>query len=798
MLPELGGATWLQRLDLSGNLIANLPPELGKLPDTVSLKLDGNPLREPLPELYERGVQPLLAYLRGLTAGATARYEAKLILVGEGNVGKSSLVASLQGQEFVEERPTTHGIHISRLRVPNPDNDGFITLNTWDFGGQEVYRVTHQFFFSRRCLYLLVWRPREGQEENAVEEWCRRIRLRIGADARVLIVATHADERRSELDYPELRRQFGELLVGHCEIDNRTQRGIDQLKTEISRVAATLPQMGELMSEKWMAVRSDLQKLDTPQIPYSRFDAICAERGVESDQRSALIGLLHDLGHLIYYGDDDGLRDIVILQPEWLTKAIGYVLEDEATAHAGGVIKHSQLHSIWQNPERDVQYPPQHHAYFLRLMEKFDVSYRVPDEDQSLVAQLAPYDQPELPWGLGSPVEPGIRELQIVCRMSDIAPGIMAWLTVRNHRFSTRRHWRRGVFLEHTPQLAQALLIHAGAKELHLRVRAPSPDYFFSVLRDSIEDLIRRRWEGLSYDLIIPCLQVLEDGSRCTGQFELHSLQKYREQDIPTVRCARCIKERSVSELMTGFASPESQIAQLRESIYESTTRIRQDIHDYATRQEHRLVVQAAETAHQLRILLKAVTCEAPDCPRLFTLVERQPGSRVCFPWSREHFRLTLWCEHPGHEHLLLEAQYEFTQPKHWFVTIAPYILVLNKVLQVTVLVACAAQGAHMPEVADAALRVAIPERDYDYEKVKKDLDLMKALVDRLQKRVVADSGVANVGGAEFRALRELLLELDPARLFGGLRRVLTPEGDYLWICPPHYREYDPGLPELP
>jgi hypothetical protein len=431
-------------------------------------------------------------------------------------------------------------------------------------------------------------------------------------------------------------------------------------------------------------------------------------------------------------------------------------------------------------------------------MEKFDVSYRILDEDQSLVAQLAPYDQPELPWGLDSPVEPGIRELQIVCRMNDIAPGIMAWLTVRNHRFSTRRHWRRGVFLEHPPQLAQALLIHAGAKELHLRVRAPSPDYFFSVLRDSIEDLIRRRWEGLSYDLTIPCPQVLADGSRCTGQFELRTLQKYREQDIPAVRCARCITERSVSELMTGFALPESQITQLRESIHESTTRIRQDIHDYATRQEHRLVVQAAETAHQLRILLKAVTREVSDCPRLFTLVECQPRSMIHFPWSRENFRLTLWCEHPGREHPWLEAQYEFTRPKDWFVTIAPYVLALSRVLQVTALVAGAGLGVAtheaMPEVVGAALRVAMPEQDYGYEHVKKDLELMKALADRLQKH----PGVASAEGAEFRALREGLLELDPARFFGGLRRVLTPEGDYLWICPPHYREYDPGLPKLP
>ena len=55
-----------------------------------------------------------------------------------------------------------------------------MTVRAWDFGGQEVYRITHQFFFSQRALYLVVWKPREGQEQNEVEGWLRRIRLRVG------------------------------------------------------------------------------------------------------------------------------------------------------------------------------------------------------------------------------------------------------------------------------------------------------------------------------------------------------------------------------------------------------------------------------------------------------------------------------------------------------------------------------------------------------------------------------------------------------------------------------------------
>lgn len=52
--------------------------------------------------------------------------------------------------------------------------------------------------------------------------------------------------------------------------------------------------------------------------------------------------------------------------------------------------------------------------------------------------------------------------------------------------------------------------------------------------------------------------------------------------------------------------------------------------------------------------------------------------------------------------------------------------------------------------------------------------------------------------GAALRALRIIILEHDHMRRFGGLQRVQAPSGDFLWVCPHHYVEYDPGLPSLP
>jgi hypothetical protein len=57
---------------------------------------------------------------------------------------------------------------------------------------------------------------------------------------------------------------------------------------------------------------------------------------------------------------------------------------------------------------------------------------------------------------------------------------------------------------------------------------------------------------------------------------------------------------------------------------------------------------------------------------------------------------------------------------------------------------------------------------------------------------------VTTAEGAGLRALHAKLLELDPAKRWGELRRVPTKSGEYLWLCPRHYREFDPGLPKVP
>ena len=788
--PDVGRLVHLRELQLNANRLTTVPRELALLPKETILRLANNPLVDPFAQMVNEGLDTLRSYLLSLH-DAVLQYEAKVLLVGEGKVGKTSLVAALHGEPFIEDRDATHGIEIRPLALPHPSLNVEMTVQTWDFGGQELYRVTHQFFFSQRSLYLVVWSAREGHEQDEVEEWLHRIRLRVAGAARVLVIATYCDEHRPELDYPYLLRMFPEMLVGRYEIDNRSGRGIPDLRSGLAKQASQLPQMGQWISKRWIAVGNELSARGQaePFILFEEFERICTRHGLPRPEVAILGEYLHDLGRVIYYGKDDGLRDIVVLNPEWLTKAISHVLDDKETRDAAGVLDHKHLKEIWQDRPGGTGYPARYHPYFLRLMEKFDVSYRIGDDKRSsLVAQLVPYERPDLPWDWGGKEEPGIRALSLVCQLSAPAPGLIAWLTVRQHRASTGLHWRRGVFLRHPiPSYAsEALLELHSATELSVEVRAPSPDFFFNVLRDTIENLLEDRWIGMEFGFYIPCPTRQADGAACTARFPLKGLLDYRERGYTAYPCLQCQKEHDVSRLLTGFPTYDIPLQSKLDSLHGQIANIASSVDDL---QHH-----SADTAESVRLLLGMAGTEVTDCPRLFTITPKPARhmQRLIRSYKRE-YRLVLWCEHPACMHPWRPASYDISSVRDWLANIAEYAVLVFKALRIAVPIALAADMILSPELMkDAA----------------EEIELMESLVEELPNRISSNDPEAaafdmpgrptRTHAAAARAFRAFMFRRDPYHIFGGLRRYIGASGEPLWICATHSKDYDPGLPDIP
>jgi internalin A len=108
--------------------------------------------------------------------------EAKLLVVGEEAVGKTSLIRYLvEGVARDPDEAKTAGAQIQeKIETQTWAPAGSeVTLNIWDFGGQEIMHGTHRFFLTKRSLYLVVLEARR-EDDRSVYRWLKMIRNRGG------------------------------------------------------------------------------------------------------------------------------------------------------------------------------------------------------------------------------------------------------------------------------------------------------------------------------------------------------------------------------------------------------------------------------------------------------------------------------------------------------------------------------------------------------------------------------------------------------------------------------------------
>lgn len=783
--PALSLLEHLEVLDLSENRLATLPIELASLPEGIELHVDGNPLSRTLLAAERQGTEALRSYLSSLAEPTDPCREAKLVLIGEGNVGKSSLVASLADEPFVVGRETTHGIELQAVDLVDDVTGSTVRLNAWDFGGQEIYRVTHQFYLSHDAVFLVVWRPREGFEQSGVEYWINRVRRLVGDRGRIILVSTHADEgRANHINVEELQYEFYPLIVGHVEVDNSSGYGVETLKKVVASAALGLEHIDDPIAASWIAVRRELLSRDGPFVALRSYDEICHGRGVARRSGRAWLELMHSLGYLIYFGSDYGLRDVIVTDPELLAKAVSYVLEDKMVIESGGIISHEYLVDLWSENLAGFGSDYGLYPYLLRLMERHDICFRLPDIESTLVAPVVTHRRPlDLPWEHGDQVAVDESELRAVFVFGSEPSGLIPWLTVRTVRWSVDRHWRAGFFVQRDDDHSSAV-VETDGTELAVTVRGPYPVDLFSVLLSEVRWLLDERWPYLQYELYIPCDQCGEARPHYDpGRFSVAALQRAATQGLPELQCNECFRAADIGSLLTGIPSNAGDgvgdlFLRLSEQLAETEVRL--------AREMSRSAGVAGEVIAHVRELRKTIALVASECPRLFSLAPTD-GARVDPRriW-RSSYSLQLWCEFSDGPHPHGDP-YEFTRPKEWFVRAAPLIRAMHRALRF-VPVLGRVQG--LGEVEVEGIRVQMEGMAALSEAL---WDVTDGLVGGLEAAAMTAKGV------ELRAVKELLLEVDPPpQGFRGLAPATAEGAEVLWVCPTHYGMFDPGLPSLP
>lgn len=276
----------LEQLNLSNNNLSSLPSSLLHMPRLEKIRLEGNPLTAIPDHVIRAGATwvKVKEYLELLHKRATNWSQFKLLVTGQENVGKTTLLRALKSKKSkttCKPNLATHGIATQEVTMSSASNANVgstllqpgqeLTFNAWDMGGQSVYYPTHTLFLTLRSVYIVVFNVNTlmhdvskggGVEVGAsdtgearVSYWLQKIR-NLSANsvdrkhAPVFLVGTHVDQLQAsdtqtqeellaelrtklQLRYP---RQRFPGLEDIALVSCKTGEGIQELKEKMIEV----------------------------------------------------------------------------------------------------------------------------------------------------------------------------------------------------------------------------------------------------------------------------------------------------------------------------------------------------------------------------------------------------------------------------------------------------------------------------------------------------------------------------------------------------------------------------------
>ena len=348
----------LEVLHLDYCALEELPHNLLFFNCLRTLYLHENPLSD-IPqasrkkEEAQNSCKEIMDYLGEYSKGTRVNERVKIILVGNGRVGKTSMFRRLKGQPFREAEKFTHGVKLGALDkrqlsdIITPE----LQANIWDFGGQEIFYATHQFFLTEEALYILAWtneanvmayRERdkaelpEDKKFQSIEYWLENIRHHGGEQCPVLMVQTHCDQKTTAINAKDY---LDDYKIISLNFSASTDEGLPALKRNITQcINNKIPFFGKDYPVTYDNVIAAIERLDAAVNKITRKyfeDEICKSAGITPGAETTVLDFLRKTGTVVWFKGVELLEDTIFVKPNWLTKQVYRLINNELKALEG-------------------------------------------------------------------------------------------------------------------------------------------------------------------------------------------------------------------------------------------------------------------------------------------------------------------------------------------------------------------------------------------------------------------------------------------------------------------------------
>jgi len=456
----LGKHTNLQTLNLSGNKISDISsllehvkigllPVFKDYPSNGEIALGNNPLANPPISIIEEGRESVISWLEQMKEGSDPLYESKLMILGQPEAGKSTFTKL----QFKPNHTVKDGKFKSTLGVEVHKGKSFehtekentnVTAHLWDFGGQNIQKMLHQFFITDDCVYVLVSDKRA--ENTNFDYWFQIINM-LGPNSKVIVLENPKNINSTSVDFAinTYRELYPKLDISTQEVNLKYTLGKHKarwkaLNETIAEKLSSLEIVNRHIPIRWAKVRDALNTCrERKYLTKDEYYKLCTADsiGLTKVQADLCLYYFRSLGELSYY-DDMGLCARIFLDHNWLTSGIYYILSDKSIEKNKGRFTRQQAYNAWEKQGYNEE--EKQMLLSLLLKDKFDICYALPENKDVFIAPiLLPDDKPI--WD---------RETNLFFRYQYgfIPHGMFSRLIVKLHeKIDSEQRWKTGVRL---------------------------------------------------------------------------------------------------------------------------------------------------------------------------------------------------------------------------------------------------------------------------------------------------------------------------------------------------------------
>lgn len=167
-----------------------------------------------------------------------SQYIFKLVVAGEGGVGKTTLVIRYCEGVFKHDTRTTVGVGFASKEVKVEGER--IKLQIWDFGGEERFRFILPQYCRGANAAILAFDTTRFQSLKNLPEWVDIIRNNAG-DVPIVLVGTKVDVEEKRTVKAHEGEEFAKKnkLESYYDVSSKTGLNVDNVFAKVAELAFT-------------------------------------------------------------------------------------------------------------------------------------------------------------------------------------------------------------------------------------------------------------------------------------------------------------------------------------------------------------------------------------------------------------------------------------------------------------------------------------------------------------------------------------------------------------------------------